>query len=326
MSKSSLRARIATLLAPGKKSDSASRRVDLALIILILANVVAIMLESEPAIHSKYHNFFWWFEVFSVAIFSVEYLARLWSCVELPEHDANRPIIARLKFALSPMLLIDLLAILPFYLSFLIVLDLRFLRVIRVLRVFKLTRYSYAMNTLQEVLKEESSTLAAAGFLLLIALVMASSGIYLLEHQAQPEAFGSIPRAMWWAVVTITTVGYGDVTPVTDGGKLFAALLALLAVVMVALPTGILASGYANALRRRRQQFEQQVDFALEDGKLSLQELAELRKLQKQMGLPEQDAAHIYKLAVKQLRHHHDRCPHCGKRLTVFDEESTIEK
>ena len=260
----STRKRVADILDGSHSKDALARFIDIALVVLIVINVVAIALESVPSLMETYRQQFVILEVFSVTVFTFEYLARVWSSVEWSVDGDSNPVLARLKFMASPMALVDLLAIAPFFLSFLVGFDLRFLRVLRLLRIFKLTRYSEAMSTMFEVLQEEKSALLAAGFIMLILLILASSGIYLIEHDVQPDVFGSIPSAMWWSVVTLTTVGFGDVTPITAGGKAFGAIVALVGVGMVAMPTGILASGFANAFRRRRVSFEQELSIALE--------------------------------------------------------------
>ena len=312
-----VRVRVAQILETGQAKNPLSRAIDLLLITLITLNVIAIVLESVPPLLDAYGVWFNRFEIFSVAVFSIEYLARVWSAVELDEVDASRPLRARLKYMLTPLVLIDLVSILPFYLSFFIALDLRFLRVLRLLRIFKLTRYSAAMATMLEVLREEISVLSAAAFILFILLVLASSGIYLIEQDVQPEAFGSIPSSMWWAMVTLTTVGYGDVTPVTPLGKFFGALVALIGIGMVALPTGILASGFANAFRRRRISYEQQIGIALDDGRITEEDATALRRIQSDLGLSVEDAEHIYDMANRRLRRIQQYCPHCGGNVAA---------
>ncbi len=316
------RKRAAEILDIGRSRDPISRTIDIVLVVLIFLNVIAIVLESVPALLSSFERQFYWFEMFSVSIFTVEYGVRVWSAIELEQVDGSRPVLSRLKYMLTPMLLIDLFAILPFYLTFFVGVDLRFLRVMRLLRIFKLTRYSQAMSTMLEVLKEEASALSAAAFILFILLVLSSSGIYFIEHDVQPEHFGSIPSAMWWAIVTLTTVGYGDVTPITNVGKLFGALIALIGVGMVALPTGILASGFANAFRRRRVSFEQEIDLALEDGDLSAEESRHLEELQQELGVSKEDAEHIYRVAIRRLRQKRQICSEC-KRNKIDDYNST---
>ncbi len=309
------RARVAEILEGRCQRDPLGRSIDIALIVLILLNVVAIALESVPSYMQAYQREFYVLEVFSVFVFTVEYIARVWSCVELRRAGGTTATRTRLKFMMTPMVMIDLLAILPFYITFIIGVDLRFLRVMRLLRIFKLTRYSEAMTTMLEVLREEKSVLIAAAFILFILLVLASSGIYLIEQDVQPEVFGSIPESMWWSIVTLTTVGYGDVTPVTPGGKLFGALVGLVGVGMVAMPAGILASGFANAFRRRRVSFEQELAIALEDGELSEAEITSLKRIQSELGVSEEDAEHILRFMLRQSRNIEPQCPHCGSEL-----------
>ncbi|MCG8412797.1 MAG: ion transporter [Pseudomonadales bacterium] len=309
------RLRVAEILEGRRLRDPVARAIDLGLIGLIVLNVIAIALESVPSLMQAYQRQFFILEVFSVFVFSIEYIARVWSCVELRGHNRSHSILTRLKFMTTPMVLVDLLAILPFYITFLIGVDLRFLRVMRLLRIFKLTRYSEAMTTMFEVLQEEKSVLVAAAFIMFILVVLASSGIYLIEQDVQPDVFGSIPAAMWWSIVTLTTVGYGDVTPITAGGKAFGALVAIVGVGMVAMPAGILASGFANAFRRRRVSFEQELQIALEDGELSEAECESLKRIQAELGVSEEDAEHLLRFALRQLNGASLQCPKCGHRI-----------
>ena len=250
-----LRRRIAELLEARRSDDKFSHFFDITLTILIALNVIAVILESVPALEMRYKTIFSVFEIISVVIFSIEYVLRVWSCIDRPDITDKSPIQGRLRYMTTPYALIDLVAILPSYLALFISLDLRFLRVIRLLRLLKFTRYSYAMQALLDALRIEAYSLCAALFLLLVLFVLASSGIYLLEHQAQPESFGSIPAAMWWAMATLTTVGYGDVVPTTTLGKFFGGCITIIGVGMVALPAGIIASGFADRLQQRRTDF-----------------------------------------------------------------------
>ncbi|MEH6444771.1 MAG: ion transporter [Oceanospirillaceae bacterium] len=207
MSQQSLRASMSRIIEFNADSGRLARSIDISLILLITANIAAIILESVDSISANYSQAFYYFELFSIVVFTIEYLIRVWSCPELKEERYSDDLKGRLRYMVSIPALIDLIAILPFYLTIFFAIDLRFLRVFRILRIFKLTRYSNAMNTLLQVLRDESSSFFAAFFILSIVLVLASSGIYLLEHDIQPEAFGSIPAAMWWATATLTTVG-----------------------------------------------------------------------------------------------------------------------
>ncbi|WP_440765845.1 ion transporter [Natronorubrum sp. DTA7] len=216
--------------------------IDLFIMALILLSVVTIILETVDPIAQQYGDLFQYFEVVSVAIFTLEYSLRIWS---ITTHEGYSAINGRLKYATNPYMIIDLLAILPFFLGGIV--DLRFLRVIRlfrVFRVFKLARYSTSIQTMGHVLKTKKPDLVISVVVTAILLVLASSSIYYVEHQAQPEEFSSIPAAFWWAVVTMTTVGYGDVTPVTQTGQLLGGVVAFLGIGLFALPASILASGF----------------------------------------------------------------------------------
>ncbi len=238
------------LLDGSDRENTAGRAINLFLILLILANVGAVVLESVADVGVRYSGAFRVFEVISVIIFTVEYGLRLWSCTEDSHRRYTDDFRGRLRFALSPMAIIDFLAIAPFYVSMLFVVDLRFLRVFRLLRLLKITRYSPAIEMLGRVLYNERRSLLSALLFMLILLVFAASLMHVIEQSVQPEAFGSIPDAMWWAVVTLTTVGYGDVSPITPFGKLLGAVVTILGVGTFALPAGILASGFAQEMSK----------------------------------------------------------------------------
>ena len=208
------------------------------------------MLETVASINASYENIFYYFEVFSVAVFTIEYMLRVWSCTEDKDNDYSNPITGRIKYIMSPMAIIDLLAFLPFYLTMFFAIDLRILRILRMLRLLKLTRYSEALSVVWAVLTKQRRALTAAFFIMLVALLFTSSIIYLFEHEVQPEKFSSIPESMWWALATLTTVGYGDVTPITNGGKLFAGMTMILAIGLAALPIGVIATGFANEIQK----------------------------------------------------------------------------
>jgi len=207
-------------------------------------------LETIPALSAKYSSFFYFFEVFSVVLFSVEYAVRLWSIVENEVYRAYGPISSRLRFMLSPMAIVDFVAIAPFYLPLLTTVDLRtarILRLFRLFRLFKIGRSSDVIERFQRVFQHKSSELLLSLYGSGILLIFVSSIMYYVEHDAQPEAFGSIPETMWWGVATSTTVGYGDVYPITPLGRFLGALVALLGVSLFALPAGVLASGFSEA-------------------------------------------------------------------------------
>jgi voltage-gated potassium channel len=244
--------RLYQILEAGHPGDRTSNVFDWVMITLIVANVVAAMADTIEAVHQGYEPQLWAFEVFSVAVFTVEYAARLWVSTEHAALSGSSPLKARLRFAVGPYALIDLLAILPFYLAlFLPVVDLRFLRIFRLLRLLKLARYSPALATLWRVLADERRALLAALLIMMALLVVASTAIYYAERHVQPEVFGSIPSAMWWAMATLTTVGYGDVVPVTVVGRLIGGMVMIMGLAMFALPVAIVASGFAGEIHRR---------------------------------------------------------------------------
>lgn len=233
-------------------SNKASRIIGVSLVALIVANVIAVILESVPALRDQYSEAFHWFEVVSVIVFTAEYIFR----ITFRNRDKRyaRGLTGRLKYITSPMAVIDLLAILPFYLPMFIVLDLRFLRALRLLRVvriFKLGRHSDALTMLSRVFSRKKEELSICVFAVLLLLIVVSSVMFHAEHEAQPEVFSSIPATMWWGVATLTTVGYGDIYPITALGKLLAAVMALLGVGLFALPAGILASGFAEEIKNQ---------------------------------------------------------------------------
>jgi len=249
-----LRRRIYEILEVAEEGDRLSRTFDFLIVGLIALNVLALIVATVPAL-SGHARAFRVFELISVIVFSVEYILRVWSCAEHEEYA--RPLKGRLRFASTGMMLIDLLAILPFYVALVVpaarLLDLRFLRAVRLMRIFrlfKLGRYSRAMKVLGRVFRAKKEELGIAVFVVFILLVLASSLMYFAESSTQPEAFPSIPAAMWWGVVALTTVGYGDVVPVTTLGKVLGAIVSLLGIGLFALPAGILASGFAAEVGR----------------------------------------------------------------------------
>lgn len=310
------------LLDTAAEDDTASRVVDIALILLIAASVIAVIVESIPSVERAYGAQLYWFEVFTIAVFSVEYVLRVWSCIEEQPDASRRPFMARLRFMFSFHAIVDLLAILPFYLlAFGLFgnIDMRFLRAVRLIRVLKLTRYFAALNMLIVAVKENGRALAASFLILVTIMLLAASGMYYFERVSQPIDFGSIPAAMWWAFATLTTVGYGDVTPITVGGKIFGALITVVGIGMVALPTSILASGYSQQLKLSTDQYRNMADEALDDGILSDDELRDLEELRLDLGLGRHTASQILDdgvvRAALQGESAQRRCPHCQGEL-----------
>lgn len=228
-----------------------NKRVGQFLYILIVVNVVALILESYQEIQHDYQYILDIIEVFSVVIFTIEYFLRIWSA----DLDNKSPFKSRLKFIFSPLGIIDLLAILPFYLPLLMVIDLRvvkILRLFRLLRIFKLSRFSKSLKTISQVFKETKADLSITLFITFILLVLSSTLMYYVEKDVQPTKFATIGHAFWWSVATLTTVGYGDVYPLTAIGKVLSALTALIGIGFVALPTGIISSAFVDKLQKKR--------------------------------------------------------------------------
>jgi voltage-gated potassium channel len=245
------RERVYYLVEPG---DDSGRFIDASILVLIILNVVALILETIPGMYAQAPRAFQVFEQFSLVIFAVEYAVRLWSCTAMPAYAG--PVRGRLRFALRPLPLVDLVAILPLFMP-LLGLDLRFVRVVRLfrlLRVLKLARYSSALRLLGRVVYGKRDELTSIFFVLIILLVLSSSLMYLAENGAQPEVFSSIPTTMWWSVITLTTVGYGDAYPVTAIGRLIASMIAILGIGMFALPAGLLGAGFVEELADRRDE------------------------------------------------------------------------
>ena len=234
--------------APG---DHVSRACDIFLVSLICANILALILGSIKSVRDASPNAFMAFEAVSVGIFALEYALRVWSYTEEPRY--SRPVSGRIKFILSPIQLLDLLAIVPFFLVFL-GLDLRALRAVRLLaRAARLSRYFTGLRTLGGVLQAKRYELFTVMLVLMVLLILASSLMFFAEHEVQPEAFSSIPAAMWWTIVTLTTVGYGDVFPITSVGRILAGSIAILGIGFFALPAGILGSGFMEEVQRRQE-------------------------------------------------------------------------
>jgi voltage-gated potassium channel len=241
-----------SVLEEGQIDTTGSRIVEGILVSLILANVAAVALESVPSIASRYQSFFRSFELFSIAAYTIEYVARVWSSIEDPRIAARGPVQGRLAFALRPLMIVDFLAFAPSYLAFLLPVDLRVLRIFRLLRLVKLARYSQALPALLKVLYLQRSALFASFILTLCAMCAAGELMYIAEGRVQPNVFGTMPDAMYWAITTLTTVGYGDKVPITPIGKFIAGVTEVTGLLLFALPIGILANGFVSDLNRRQ--------------------------------------------------------------------------
>ena len=252
-----LKLRIHDILVETDDDETIDRIVAICLAALIIANVAAVILETVDEFNARYATFFFWFEAFSVAVFSIEYLLRLW-IAPLEDRYAS-PIIGRLRYAVSAPAVIDLIAIVPFFLPMFIATDARVIRAFRILRIFrllKMQRYVQSLDKLDDVVRSKKEELLVTTTMIAIMLVFSASLMYLVENEAQPDKFPDIPSSLWWGIATLTTVGYGDVFPITPLGKLLGGVIAFLGIGMFALPTGILASGFAEQIRKKDARLE----------------------------------------------------------------------
>jgi voltage-gated potassium channel len=241
-----------TVLEEGQMETPGSRIVEGLLVCLIIANVAAVALETVPFIAHRYQGFFRAFENLSIAAYTIEYVTRVWCSIEDPRIAARGPVQGRLTFALRPLMIVDFLAFAPSYLAFLLPVDLRVLRIFRLLRLVKLARYSQALPALLAVLYAQRSALFASFILTLCAMCASGELMYIAEGGVQPRVFGTMPDAMYWAVTTLTTVGYGDKVPITPIGKFIAGVTEVTGLLLFALPIGILANGFVSDLHRRQ--------------------------------------------------------------------------
>ena len=221
---------------------------------LIVLNVFAIILSSYKEVRNNFGELFYYFEVISVIVFTIEYLLRFWTAdLDYKEGSAFHK---RIKFSFSFYGLVDLFAILPFYLPLIFPFDLRVLRILRLfrlIRIFKLGRISKSIRLIANVLRDTRAELSITIFVAFILLVLSSTLMYYFENDVQPDKFGNIGDALWWAVATLTTVGYGDVYPITGIGKVLSAIIALIGIGFVALPTGILSSAFIERIQAERE-------------------------------------------------------------------------
>ncbi|MBE2893925.1 ion transporter [Spirabiliibacterium falconis] len=316
---SSFRRTVYYVLESSHKGGFLRYLINSLIVLLIILNVLAVIFESDRDIYLRFYSFFYQFEVISVALFSLEYLARIWV---IPEKYKTLPAWkVRLKWLISPSAIIDLLAILPSIFYHFLPFDLRLLRIFRLVRILKLSRYFTAMQLLLKVIAREKRSFQAVLMILLVLIVISASAIYVVEHSVQPQAFGSIPKSMWWAVVTLTTVGYGDVTPITPLGKFLGAMITILGIGVAALPAGILASGFASELNQRRQRMEQKFRQSLMDESSLVLDEQKIKRLRRTLGLSHEIAHEILQQVITEKRlqksEHETKgyCPHCGKKL-----------
>jgi voltage-gated potassium channel len=285
------------------------------LMLLIFLTVIAVVLESDPNIYDRYQKLFYVLEILAIIVFTIEYMLRVWSSAEIKKYQAFK---GRIKYMLTPMAIIDLLAVLPALLGLFMSRDLMILRGLRLIRVFKLTRYSRSMNLLLSVSRQESGNILSVFFVLSLLIIIAATGMYIVERDIQPEAFGTIPKAIWWATVTLTTVGYGDMVPISPPGRIFGILILISGIAMAALPAGILAAGFTKEINRRKELFKRRATNYLSDGLIDKKQKVKLRALAHDLLISNQDAsAVVWELKQAKTKESSLTCPHCDISIEI---------
>ena len=247
-----IRAKLFAILEIHNPDSRTSNGFERFMFCFILLNVLITVLESVQGIKAAAGIYVYWFDMVSLAIFTSEYLARLWVCTL--HTDYRSPFRGRVRYMMTPLMILDLLVIVPFFIPFFLG-DTRFIlvfRILRIARILKLTRYSKSLSRLGLVILKKRDDLVASAGIVLMLLIISASIMYHVENSAQPDKFSSIPAAMWWGIATLTTVGYGDVFPITSLGKFIGAFIALLGIGMVAVPTGIIGSGFLEEMQAEK--------------------------------------------------------------------------
>jgi len=251
MTQPTWRARFDWLLGPADTPRWPQRLVSVLLVGLILVSALAIALETLKDGTERLEWLLRLIEALTVAVMLVEYALRLWVAPEREAIGSDEPWRARLQYATSFVGVVDLLAAVPGLVTLIVPIPVDALRLLRLLRLLKLARYTPALTLFAAVIRNERRALLATFLVVGVLIVLESTVMYTLEREAQPMVFASIPHAMWWAIVTIATVGYGDIFPITPAGKMFGGAVMVIGIALFAVPAGILATGFANEIRKR---------------------------------------------------------------------------
>ncbi|MGB8841917.1 MAG: ion transporter [Aliidongia sp.] len=305
----SLRRRVNALLDHNLPPTRASRAVGGAIVILIVINVASVILESVEPIRLDYEPILWWIEQIATIVFTAEYLLRIWSAVDRVNGRFRHPLWGRVAYATQFFSMIDLVAILPGILGLFGAGDLRVLRLMRLMRLLKLSRHSTTFSLLWSVFREEAGAIGAILFTLVLTLIISASLMYMIEGEAQPAVFSSIPAAMWWGIETLTTVGYGDMVPVTPLGKIVGGLVSVTGIGTLALFSGVLTVSFMEQLRLRRQKLRQLVDSDLATGRITTANQRAIEAMGKKLGMSQDETQEII---VEEVHGHATACPHCG--------------
>jgi voltage-gated potassium channel len=307
----SFRKAVNTVFDQDMPPSAASRIVSGVVVFMIVASIASVVLDSVEGFRIAHGALLLAIERAATAVFAVEYVMRVWSAVDRTDRRYRHPIRGRLRYMIRPVSIIDLLAVLP---AFLGDYDLRVLRLLRLLRMLKLTRHSAAFAMLWAVLRKEAGTIGAVLSVMAMFTIASGSIMYMLENEAQPKVFSSIPAAMWWSIITITTVGYGDMVPQTVAGKIVGAAVAVFGIGTVALFSGVLTASFMEQLRLRREQARRAIAAGLHSGRLTARQIEEIDNIGQQLGLEEVEVAELIENMISR-RIRPTECPHCGGDL-----------
>ena len=283
------RQKVHAVVFPSEYGGSLHTIFDTFIVIWVIVSVLAVILESVQGIHYLLNLEFIVLDAIAVSIFTLEYCLRMYCCVEEPGY--KRAVSGRLKMAKSTSSIIDILAIAPFFLEVFLhhLIDLRFMRIFRLLRLLKLSRYTGATQSLSKVIAREWPVMAASTFIMLLLVVMTASLGFLFEHEAQPDKFENIPQAIYWAVITLASVGYGDISPVTPAGRAMTIVLSLIGIGIFAIPAAILSSAFTDQLKRDRESLVNTIYEMLADGHLDEKEIEYIRTESKRLHLSDEE-------------------------------------
>jgi voltage-gated potassium channel len=304
-----LRRRLSRLFDDDAPRNRMTRLFNSLLALLIVANVATVILETVEPIRARHPEFFSLSEHAATAIFAVEYCLRVWTAIDLHDARFHHPLWGRLRYIRSFFALIDLVSVLPAVLGMLDAADLRVLRLLRLLRMIKLTRHSHVFGLLWAVFRDEAQSIGALIFVLCLTLTISGALGYMIEGDEQPAVFSSIPAAMWWAIETLTTVGYGDMVPVTVGGKLLGGVVSIVGIGTLALFSSVITIGFLEQLKVRREQRGIALAEARKRDKAAreIKPAADLFDLRQ--GVAGGPSVHV---SVGEISH--QGCPHCGYR------------
>ena len=294
------RQRVHALVFPSAYGGELHNLYDSFIVVWVVISVLAVILESVHSIHYLLNMEFLILDAIAVSIFTFEYCLRMYCCVEEPGY--KKAVTGRLKLAKSTSSIIDLLAIAPFFLEVFLhhLIDLRFMRVFRLLRLLKLTRYTGATQSLMKVIAREWPVMAASAFIMLLLVVMTASLGYLFEHEAQPEKFENIPQSIYWAVITLASVGYGDISPVTPAGRAMTIVLALIGIGIFAIPAALLSSAFSDQLKSDREALVNKLFEMLADGNIDEEEALYIKTEAKRLHLSDEEVKLLIEKAKRE--------------------------